>query len=200
MDVILLRHGQTAGNRRGSYIGRTDEPLCDEGFHQAAAAGVRTDVPRVFVSPLQRARQTASVCFPRAAQIVIEDLREMDFGDFEGRTADEMESDAAYRGWVDGNCEGACPNGERIDLFQKRVAAAFDEAVRDAIRAGDTQLFIVAHGGTIMAILSAFTRSPISYSDWHVKNCCGWRAVLDESAWQNVPQLTDYRRFERLPL
>lgn len=105
--VYLIRHGLTEGNRLRRYIGRTDEPLCAAGRAALSAAPLK-GIETVYVSPLLRARETAAILFPHARQIVVDDLREMDFGAFENRSADDMKNDAAYRAWVDGLCEGDC--------------------------------------------------------------------------------------------
>lgn len=195
MEVILLRHGQTAGNQKGRYNGRTDEPLSGEGIRQARRAGVLPQVKKVYVTPMLRTRQTAAVCFPNAEQVLVPGLNEMDFGDFEGRTADEMEHDMAYRAWVDGNCQGSCPNGESIGSFRERVCQAFQRMVLQAREAGEDTLYAVVHGGTIMAALSAFTGQEERYFDFYVKNCQGWRGTLDTAGGLRFTQ-TEF--FERL--
>lgn len=203
MYLILLRHGKTNGNIAGRYIGRTDEPLCPEGICEAKRAGIVRGIDNVYVSPMLRAKQTASICFPNANQIIIDDLREMDFGAFEGRTADDMRDDTAYRQWVDGNCEGPCPGGESFSYFSKRVCGAFSEIVRKAISDGEKYVVIIAHGGTIMAIMESYAGSAYagesgSFYQWHVPHCCGWKAELNENTWDNCPKLTDCTYFERL--
>lgn len=211
MEVILLRHGQTAGNLAGRYIGRTDEPLCPEGILRVRQMGAFPGIACVFASPMRRASQTAAILFPNAEQVVYDDLREMDFGDFEGRSADEMETDEAYRKWVDGGCLGACPNGESTAEFSSRICTAFDKIIRKAImtrnssgnstgnekdRYGGDCVVVVAHGGTIMAVMQKFARPSRDYFDWHVKNGSGWRASLDENKWETDPALTDYEMME----
>ena len=198
LSVLLIRHGKTIGNMQRRYIGCTDEPLCEQGVAQAQSTGVLEDIIDAYVSPMQRAIQTAGICFPNANIHIIEDLREMDFGDFEGRTADEMICDMAYREWVDGNCEGQCPNGEDKTTFQVRVQTAFDFVVRDAIERQLNKLAVVGHGGTIMSIMSKFAKSDQTYYDWHVPNCCGYEIVIDKGAWEQAPQFAEYKYFERL--
>ena len=132
LSIVLLRHGKTEGNLYGRYNSRTDEPLCAEGIAGAEAARHFPEISLVYASPMQRAQQTARICYPNAQIVTIPDLREMDFGDFEGRTADEMEHDADYRAWVAGGCVDVCPNGEGIPDFAKRAATAFAGAVADA--------------------------------------------------------------------
>lgn len=197
MEIVLLRHGQTAGNLENRYIGKTDQPLSPAGIaavRRLAKQAALAAPAEVYVSPLRRARETAALLFPQARQVVCLDLREMDFGDFEGRNADEMEHDPAYRAWVDGLCRGACPNGESPADFAGRVGTAFDEIVRGAVRQGLDQLTIVAHGGTIMAIMQLYARPPRDFYAWQVRNGGGWRASLDEASWAARPALVRYQQ------
>lgn len=178
MELLLLRHAQTAGNLERRYVGRTDEPLCPAGRALAAASGIDPDLGLVYVSPLLRAAETAAIKFPLARQIVLPDLREMDFGVFEYRTADEMAEDTAYTSWVERGCTTPCPGGEGLADFQARTCRGFTKGVEDALNRGLHKLVIVAHGGTVMAIMSRFAHPPRPYFDWAVGNCGGYRATL----------------------
>ena len=172
MQITLIRHGKTAENLAGRYMGRSDAPLCPEGIADAKRARRDETLQRVYVSPLKRARQTAAILFPNAEQVVIEDLQEMDFGDFEGRTAAEMEHDPAYRAWVDDLCRGACPNGESQAAFHARVGAAFTETLR-TVREDAT---FVVHGGVIMSVLWQFAEPKKDFYDWYAPNLGGYEA------------------------
>lgn len=178
MQVILIRHGMTAGNALGRYIGRTDEPLSPEGIILAQQTGSDPDVQVVYVSPLQRTRQTAAILFPNAAQIVVEDLREMDFGDFEGRNFAEMEHDDTYRTWVEGGCTAPCPNGEGREEFSNRVCGAFVGVVREAANRGEETVTFVVHGGTIMAVMERYAQPKGEFYSYSVKNCEGYRCQI----------------------
>lgn len=191
MQIVLIRHAQTPGNALRRYIGRTDEPLSREGICAAEAAGAIPEVRQVFVTPLCRTRQTAHILFPNAEQTVLPALREMDFGDFENRNADEMYDDTTYRAWVDGGCLGACPNGEATTEFTARVCEGFRTALR-GIPADVRQAFFVVHGGVIMAIMSHFARPEISYYDAWVKNCAGY--VCTPAGGNDKLILTDVRK------
>lgn len=195
LSIVLLRHGKTAGNLVGRYNGRTDEPLCEEGLREAESAERHPEIPLVYASPMIRAQQTARICFPNAEIVTIQDLREMDFGDFEGRTAQEMESDPAYREWVAGGCVGQCPNGEGISDFARRAAAAFAGAVKDAIARGAREIGVAAHGGVIMAVMTAFSGTDAPYQDWYVLNCGGYRVTLDEAAWAETKRFSSFALF-----
>ena len=198
MKIVLLRHGATSGNLNKKYIGKTDEPLCSEGFLQAQSAGMLPDVKRVFVSPMLRARQTASLCFPNAEQIIVDDFREMDFGDFEGRSADEMLDYASYRSWVAGYCSGRCPNGENMQEYQSRTLNAFDNLANNAMTFKDDIMYIVAHGGTIMAIMNRFVASQNQYYDWRVPNCCGYSFQIEKTNPNQPPFISSYRYYDKL--
>ena len=195
LTIWLLRHGKTAGNRLGRYSGRTDEPLCEEGVHEAEAAERHPEISLVYSSPMLRARQTAQICFPNAEIVTIPNLREMDFGDFEGRTAQEMEFDPVYREWVAGGCVKRCPNGEGISDFGRRAAVAFGSAVGDAISRGETKIGVTAHGGVIMAVMTAFTGSNARYDNWYVLNCGGYRITLAEEDWAKKKRFSSYTLF-----
>ena len=194
MEIVLLRHAQTAGNLERRYIGRTDEPLCTEGKKEAIRTGVFPQVPLVYSSPMIRCIQTATIKFPTARIITSNNLREMDFGIFEGRTADEMADDECYAAWVDGGCVGRCPDGENRRGFVSRSCVAFSEIIGENMRFGRRLVVIVAHGGTIMGIMERFARPGRQYFGWQVKNCSGFRAQLDEDIWAYSPQLVDVTR------
>lgn len=194
MDIYLIRHGMTAGNSTRRYIGRTDDPLCPEGERAAQSRGSFPALSRVFVTPLLRTRQTAAILFPNARQIVVDGLREMDFGDFENHNADEMADDPDYRAWVKGNCLGPCPGGEDISAFSDRVCAAFSETMRRE-KASERAVFVV-HGGTIMAVMNKFSDQKRSYFEWSCKNCGGFSASL---FWDgDTPVLKNCRMLEAL--
>lgn len=188
MDVILVRHGLTQGNRERRYVGGlTDEPVCPEGIAALKLLPADETVDSVFVSPLQRTHQTASILFPNARQIVVEDLREMAFGDFEGHNYLELSEDAAYRQWVDGSCDGRCPGGESRAQFTRRTCDAFSRLIAE--HADQERLVIVAHGGTIAALGGTYAVPPRDYFDWGTPNGQRVRFSLTPAQWSAHPQL-----------
>ena len=193
MKLVIMRHGQTEANERRVYAGVSNVALSAEGVRQAHAAGVVQSVERVYVSALDRAKHTAAICFPHAKLIEVGGLGELDFGAFEGRSADEMKDDAAYRSWVDGRCIGTCPGGEcRADLV-RRVKAAIESIVGGARDRGDERVVIVGHGGTIMAAMSAFADSDADYFSWQVGNCEGY--LIDVAFEGDALRFSSWERF-----
>lgn len=188
--IYLLRHGETAYNAEKRYQGVRDIPLSDAGRAKLQRADFS---PRtVYVSPLCRARESASILFPTAAQTVVPGLREMCFGAFEGRNYEEMEHDPAYRAWVDGGCMGRCPGGESRVEFSERVCAAFERLADAAVRAGENMLVIAAHGGTQMAVLERYAVPRRDYYAWCAPNGGGY--ILCADRWQSEKTLELVRK------
>ncbi len=190
-EILLLRHGRTPGNETHRYNGVTDEPLSDAG--RAALADKRFAFPApevVYVTRLRRTRETAAILFPRARQITVPGLREMDFGDFEGRNFAEMEHDKAYRAWVDSGCLSPIPNGESRALFLERISRTFR-----ALLAADhsERLTIVAHGGTLMAVGVLFVDPTRDYFDWQPKNGGGYHLRVVSESPLKLELLKEYR-------
>ena len=194
MKIVLIRHGQTAGNLAKRYNGKTDEPLCEAGIEHAKNSGIFPEIERVFVTPLKRTQETARIKFPNSLFEEIYDFREMDFGIFEGQSSEEMRDFAEYTAWVDGMCKEPCPGGESIFSFSDRVTNAFVELMRTCSARGDETVYIVAHGGTISAIMEAFALPKQEYFHWFLDNCGAFIATYDTSANGGTIVLTDCRR------
>ena len=172
----MIRHGKTAGNIRKAYIGSTDEPLCEEGVSELRNRIPDRTVRRVFVSSLKRTQQTAEHLFPDAEQIILPDLREMDFGVFENRTAEEMRDDAEYTNWVNSGCVEPCRNGEGIDSFSERVGNCLTELLKKTGQNTDP-VVLVTHGGVIMSLMSSFEENGGDYYSYWVRNLDGYRVA-----------------------
>ena len=174
-EILLLRHGKTPGNTLRQYIGSTDEPLSPEGRAELSEKHYPA-ANKVYISSMLRCRETAELLFPGAVLQPVPDLREMDFGHFEGRSYLDMAEDAEYSAWLASNCEAPIPGGEKKSDFTERCCAAFlDVLSRDEA----SRLVFVVHGGTIMAILSRFGSPERSYYDWSVGNGRGFRLMWE---------------------
>ncbi len=183
MKLYIIRHGLTEYNKARKYQGTLDIPLSEEGVGQIKKADIQTDL--IYVSPLTRARQTAELMFASVPQKIVEDIKEMNFGVFEGRSYIEMEKDEQYVAWMKSGCKLQCPNGEDVETFTKRVCNAVEKIIEESIALKRKNVVIVAHGGTQMALLSAFGHPKKAYYDWRCENNCGYVCELDTNTWQS---------------
>lgn len=176
MKWLLIRHGQTQGNREHRYIGcRTDEPLCPDGVLSAQSLRF-PPVSRVFVSPMRRCLETAALLYPDVPTTVIEDFRECDFGDFERKNYAELNGRADYQAWIDSGGELPFPHGESRAQFAARCVTAFA-----AIDPQSADCAVIAHGGTIMAIMAQYAKPQGSYFDFQTANLTGFVLNADGS-------------------
>lgn len=189
IELWLIRHGKTPGNACGRYVGRTDEGLEPEEKNRLACIrekGIYPGNAVVCVSPMKRCRQTAAVLFPGREQYIADGLQECDFGAFEYKNYEELNGREDYQAWIDSGGTGGFPGGESMDRFCGRVTAAFEKMVSDMITGQlscGSQMALVCHGGTIMAVMAAFGDPGRDYFAWQVRNGCGYRVLLDTQKW-----------------
>ena len=148
MQIVTVRHGETEWSLSGQHTSRTDLPLTEEGRKRAERLGPALagwTFALVLTSPLQRARETCDIAgFADRAEIC-DDLREFDYGEYEGLTTPQIrETNPEWSLWRDG-----CPGGEQPD----EVGARADRVI-EKMRAADGDVLAFAHGH-ILRILTA---------------------------------------------
>ena len=154
--LLLVRHGKTEWNEAGRYIGRSDIGLSAFGLREAEALGQRLAGERIdaiYCSNLKRAVQTAQVITSgRDVELVTcEELREMDFGEFEGLTLEEIrQRRPEFDWWTGRDADMEFPQGESVRRVASRVGPFAGRLERYA--EGETVL-IVSHGGTLRALI-----------------------------------------------
>ena len=171
--IILIRHGKTEGNFNRRYIGRTDEPLFDLGKKEIIKCIEQNKYPKsdlVVVSPMKRCIETANIIYPNQEQIIIDDLRECDFGNFENKNYQELCNDKDYQDWINSNGEMTFPNGESIEEFKKRCCKSFVKLMKEVVKLEIQTIALIVHGGTVMSIMSSLCNTKKSYYDWMIKN------------------------------
>lgn len=176
MKIIFIRHGKTAGNLEKRYIGRTDEPICEEGISELESIKY-SDCDEVLASPMKRCLQTAKLIYPDKKITVCNDFRECDFGDFEGKNYRELTGNLDYQHWIDSGGTAAFPNGETPSDFKKRCIAEFEKAVAEFDE--NTVLVLVVHGGTIMSVFEKYAYPKGGYYDFQVPNAHGFVTEFD---------------------
>ena len=121
----MLRHGLTQANEDGVYIGTTDLPLSAKGESELCSRMEQYDYPtvhKVYSSPLKRCTGTAEILFPYTEIETVDDLRELDLGEFENKSVDELIKREDYKAWLHGG-KDVTPAAARI----LRRAAGYPE-------------------------------------------------------------------------
>ncbi len=203
---VLVRHGEAQGNCEFRYLGTSDVPLTEHGEQQArqlAAALATFPLHAIFTSPLARARATAAA-IGEATGIepsTLEDLREQNYGAWEGLTHEEARAlDAAALAAWEADASVAPPSGESLVHLQSRVLAAVDAL---AARHPDEMVALVSHVGPIKMLICAalglppsgarrMWLDPASYSviDWRLKDAgasTGLLRIFNASAHLDPP-------------
>ncbi|MBO5421044.1 MAG: histidine phosphatase family protein [Clostridia bacterium] len=184
--IQLIRNGLTAGNVDGRYIGHIDEPLSAEGIEQISQ--MKTDykypaVEAVFSSPLSRCTQTAKLIYPNCEPIIIDGFIEYNFGEFEGKTAEELQKHPVFPDWLAGKQGVSPPFGETNEEFSQRIAQTMIKVIDGIIQSGITKTAIVTHGGVIMALLAMFGLPEASMHEWLTPGGCGYTIRVTPSLW-----------------
>jgi len=140
MRVYLVRHGETPWSLTGQHTGRTDVALTAHGEDQAhalAPALGAIDFDRVLTSPALRARQTCELAGFADEAVVVADLAEWDYGDYEGKSSSEIRKQRP--GW--NVYRDGCPGGE--DVLDVTVRA---DRVIASFRALSGTILVFSHG------------------------------------------------------
>jgi broad specificity phosphatase PhoE len=173
-EILLVRHGETDWNRERRVQGHTDRPLTEEGRRQAVALSEQLagDPPdAVYSSDLMRAHETARIVAERLGVevIVLPELRERDFGTWEGLTDDEILArfPQAHNGpW--GDAESREEMLERVREAITRIAAAHPEG----------SVLVITHGGPVRVLLTACGTDDVG----GIPNCTVHRIALRDGA------------------
>ncbi len=180
----LIRHGLTQGNLDGIYVGGgLDIPLCQEGVQQLEELRAQYRYPgagTVFSSPMRRALQTAEILYPEAPdKIVLEELRENVFGEFEGKKVEVLMADERFARWLDPGSGFVPEGGESGAAFAARTAAALMTMMEYLAKNGISEAVCITHGGVIMSMLGQLAMPQKPPAQWMADNGCGFTVQAD---------------------
>lgn len=157
--ISIIRHGMTEANESGIYIGSTDIPLSQKGAGELASKMDEYDYPsvqRVYSSPLCRCTETAEILFPEIELVKSDGLRELDLGEFEGKTVGELIKRDDYKKWLKGGADTRAPKGESFSEMTARAFSALHNIITDMMQEGITRTAIITHAGIITNMLVGF--------------------------------------------
>ena len=189
-EIYLIRHGLTAGNNEGKYIGHTDLELSAEGrkeIEELCDTKIYPQTDFVFSSPLKRCLQTAKLIYPDSEPIVINEFIEYNFGEYEGLTAAKLhEKSPIFDRWLMGEKGVRPPFGESNEEFANRVCSSFCKLADGLLDSGTPSCALVTHGGVISVILANVGLPEAPVSDWYSKPGYGFAVRIDRSIWSTA--------------
>lgn len=197
--LILVRHGETVGNRQQLWSGWSDTALSEVGREQVCRTAARLErdslgMVGLYSSPTGRAWKTALSIgqVTRLRPVRDASLREMHFGELEAIRSEHFQADhpEVYARWQDRTDEGFCwPAGESRFQFRARVRAA---VLRVATAHLGETILLVTHSGFIRMALAHLM--PHRFGEWwnvRIDNCSFTHLLVDRDATAQVPTFND---------
>lgn len=185
--IHFIRHGAIEETLSGKYIGTTDVSLSDKGKMQLRKLDYEYKYPGatvLFTSPLKRCTETCKILYPELTPLVIANLSECNFGEWEGKTADELKDEPDFQKWLAGDASVKPPRGESNADFTRRVCKMFESIVEGLIKTGNTESIIVTHGGVIMTLLAVYGFPQAKPFEWVMDNGFGYSVRITPMLWQ----------------
>ncbi|WP_416148844.1 histidine phosphatase family protein [Salipaludibacillus sp. HK11] len=192
LDLYLIRHGITKWNQEKRYLGHTDEPVVAERLEDLFVLKKELNelqFDEICTSDLRRCGETLAFLLPNKQYVIDERLREFHFGDWEGKTYDDLKAVDVYRQWLDDWKGLGVPNGEswkdfigRVEQWKDELFAGVEAAKEDV---NHRTVLAVTHGGVIRYLLSTLERSQ-SFWDWKITHGEGVhvRFTYEEERWK----------------
>ncbi|MCH1626411.1 histidine phosphatase family protein [Ferdinandcohnia quinoae] len=180
--IALFRHGVTEANEKHAYLGWTDSPL----YPMESIHSLRYE--QFFSSDLPRCMETLRILFPTARPVVLKELREMNFGKWEGKTYEELKEIQEYQDWLANPFEKTPLEGESFEEFSKRIQAGWDRIVADC--SGCNRIAVMTHGGVIRYLLSQYAPVQKEFWDWQVGHASGYELEFEIDALRRGERCT----------
>ncbi len=176
MDISLIRHGWTEYNHRGAFCSDINPPLSVFGVRDLSLLCREhpyEPVQRVYCSPLLRCQMTAAIAFPEHEPIILDQLREMGFGEYDGRLASEVHKEPYYQQREVLGDNFRMPGGESFTEVVTRMKQAMDVVVKDAMEQGFDRIAVVSHSIAISRLLQASLETPLTPAQLFLPNGMG---------------------------
>ena len=169
--LLLVRHGETDWNADGRLQGQTDRPLSEVGRRQAAQLAdelAEEELEAIYSSDLARARETAEIVGARLGLPVVvdPDLREKDWGTWEGLTSVERDRVEFV--------------GESTEAHQERMLRSLRRIAKR--HPGDLRVLVITHGGSMRRVQTA----TFGWALPVVENCGRWTCVVENGSFRAV--------------
>lgn len=199
--IHFIRHGDIEETLKGKYIGTTDVPLSEAGKRNLREYDSKYIYPGtqvVFTSPLKRCTETAKILYPDQTPLVIDQLSECCFGEWENKSAEDLKGNPDFEKWLAGSTDVKPPRGESGADFTKRVCLMFKQIVEGMMKTNNTEAVIITHGGVIMTILSVFGLPQAKSYEWVMDNGFGYSVRINPMLWQRDMVAEVYQKIPKM--
>ena len=185
--IHFIRHALCEANEEGRYVGITESPVSEKGRRELikkAGEFVYPPADKVYVSPLKRCISTAAFLYPDGYARVMPELREMNFGDFEGKLLTEIKELPEYKQFLKGGLDNPPPNGESLRSVVTRCCEAVDFIIKDMMRNGWESAAVITHGGIIMNMMGCFGLPKYPPNEYACDFGEGYTVLATAQLWQ----------------
>ena len=176
--IALFRHGVTKVNKRKAYLGWNDSPLTTEASEMSTKKGYEY----YFSSDLQRCISTAKILFPAGNPYQIKELREMNFGDWEGKTYEDLKENERYREWLSDPASVFPPKGESFYEFTSRVQDGWNKMIDIVLSQRLKSCAVITHGGVIRYLLSKYAPEEKDFWSFQARHDQGFELTFSREA------------------
>ena len=126
---------------------------------------------------------TLKILYPQADPEVVLELAECDFGEWEGKTAQELQNDPRFAAWMAGGGTAAPPGGESGAVFVQRVCQGFELLVKNLVAQGQTSAVLVTTAGVMGSLLEAYGLPQAPAHQWMCQPGCGYSVRITPGLW-----------------
>lgn len=186
ISIALIRHGTTRSNMEGRFVGRVDDPITPqaaEDIRQMASCYAYPEVEKIYRSPLTRCRQTMEEIYPNRQAVVLEGLKEIDFGIYEKVLAWEAMEQLGAQPIRERRRDFTFPGGESFGDCLNRGKSAMDLVVKEAVSEGISRVAVVTHSMWISIFLRYCLSDQIPGRNLFCPNGMGIEVRIEPKEW-----------------
>lgn len=162
--IYILRHGETEYGRERRYLGHMDCKLSENGLEDAKKLYYvfkEKEIEDIYCSDLVRCTNSINIVFPKKKVVLLKDLREINMGEWDGLTFEEIKKKYPEEFKIRGENISSFvpPKGESFNQCQQRALKVFNEIIKST----NKNVAICTHAGFIRALLCKFLNKDLDY-------------------------------------
>jgi alpha-ribazole phosphatase len=185
--IHLIKHGAIKETEEGRFVGVTDVSLSEKGKKELLKLKEKYEYPRaqiVYSSPLKRCLETADILYPDRFVSVVQELKEYDFGLFDGKNPEELRDNEAFSKWAQEKMASTPPFGESNDEFTARCMKAINNVLKDMQDRSVTSAAVITHGGVILRLMCLYDIEKADPREYFCRSGEGFSVMITPQLWQ----------------